>query len=103
MPPDALAAGQIGMLTPDASDVYTASIRCMTRTTLDLDDGVLRALKARRARENKPMGVIASELLARALDQEPTPADDLRWISRSMGAKVDLEDRDALWAALDGD
>lgn len=74
----------------------------MTRTTLDLDDGVLRELKARRARENKPLGVIASELLARALDQEPAPVDELVWVSQPMGAKVDLEDRDALWAALDG-
>lgn len=74
----------------------------MTRTTLDLDDGVLRELKARRARENKPLGVIASELLARALDQEPAPVDELIWVSQPMGAKVDLEDRDALWAALDG-
>ena len=86
-----------------ASDARIASIRCVTRTTLDLDDGVLQALRARRARENKPLGVIASELLARALDQEPEPTDDLVWISRSMGAKVDLEDREALWAALDGD
>lgn len=73
----------------------------MTRTTLDLDDGVLRELKARRARENKPLGVIASELLARAFDEEPREEGDFVWVSRPMGAKVDLEDRDALWAALD--
>lgn len=75
----------------------------MTRTTLDLDDGVLRELKARRARENKPLGVIASELLARALDEDESPLGSLTWVSRSMGAKVDLEDRDAVWAALGRD
>lgn len=73
----------------------------MPRTTLDIDDGVLRELKARRAREHKPLGVIASELLARALAEEAPLAGDLAWVSRSMGAKVDLEDRDAVWAALD--
>ncbi|HET8931547.1 MAG TPA: hypothetical protein VFN21_12880 [Acidimicrobiales bacterium] len=73
----------------------------MTRTTLDIDDGVLRELKARRQRENKPLGVVASELLARALDEDPVPPSDLSWVTGSMGAKVDLEDRDAVWAALD--
>ena len=75
----------------------------MTRTTLDLDDGVLRELKVRRAREDKPLGVIASELLARALDEDASPLGNLSWVSKSMGANVDLEDRDALWAALDRD
>lgn len=75
----------------------------MARTTLDIDDGVLRELKARRARENKPLGVIASELLARALDEDSLPTGKLAWVSRPMGAKVDLDDRDAVWAALDQD
>lgn len=73
----------------------------MTRTTLDLDDGVLRDLKERRAREGRPLGAIASELLARALDDEQTPPVAFTWVSRAMGAKVDLTDHDALWAALD--
>jgi len=73
----------------------------MARTTLDIDDGVLRELKARRLREHKPLGVIASELLARALDEQPVQSSDLVWVTGSMGAKVDLEDRDAVWAALD--
>lgn len=75
----------------------------MARTTLDIDDGVLRELKARRIREHKPLGVIVSELLTRALDEEAAPTSDFAWVSRSMGAKVDLEDRDAVWAALDRD
>jgi len=75
----------------------------MTRTTLDLDDGVLQALKERRSRENKPLGVIASELLARALAEQSGEPRDLVWVSRSMGVTVDLEDRDAVWDRLDGD
>ena len=75
----------------------------MARTTLDLDDGVLRELKARRDREHKPLGVIASELLAHALAEDATPTADFEWVSRPMGAKVDLDDRDAVWALLDRD
>ncbi len=73
----------------------------MARTTLDLDDGVLRELKKRRKREQKPLGVIASELLAQALAAEPADRPDFVWTSRSMAAKVDLEDRDAVWSALE--
>lgn len=75
----------------------------MARTTLDLDDGVLRELKARRDREHKPLGVIASELLAHALADDATPAPEFEWVSRPMDAKVDLDDPDAVWAALERD
>ena len=74
----------------------------MARTTLDLDDHILQQLKERRDREHRPMGAIASELLAQALargDSEGRP--DFVWTSRSMGFRVDLEDKEALWAALD--
>lgn len=74
----------------------------MPRTTLDLDHEVLRELKARRAIEGKPLGVIASELLVQALHAEVAPAEDLAWQAGSLGAKVDLDDKDALWAVLDG-
>jgi hypothetical protein len=75
----------------------------MARTTLDIDDGVLRELKARREREQRPLGAIASELLARALHETTGSAHSLEWVSRPMDGLVDLEDRDAVWAALDGD
>ena len=75
----------------------------MARTTLDLDDGVLRELKKRRERDGKPLGTIASELLARALREGDEPLPPFRWTARSMKAKVDLEDREAVWAALDRD
>lgn len=74
----------------------------MARTTLDLDDGVLRELKRRRDRDRKPIGVIASELLARALaDDPPPPPEPFEWVAGSLGPKVDLEDKDAVWDALD--
>ena len=74
----------------------------MPRTTIDIDPTVLRELKRRQRLEGKTLGVLASELLAAALrrDEPETPAP-FRWISRSMGAHVDLEDAEAVRRALD--
>jgi hypothetical protein len=77
----------------------------MPRTTLDLDPSILDELRRRGAREGKSMGALASELLAlplasgsRASEQEP-----LHWTSRDLGIpRVDLEDKEALHALLDG-
>lgn len=41
------------------------------RTTIDLDDDILRALKRRQREERKTLGQLASELLAQALAAEP--------------------------------
>ena len=72
------------------------------RTTIDLDDGVLRELKKRRSREGRTLGAIASELLASALREGDAPASPLTWTSRSMGAAVDIEDKEAVWAKIEG-
>ncbi len=76
----------------------------MPRTTLDIDASVLRELKRRQQREGKSLGALASELLAKALaaegaDEKPAP---LAWTSKPLGLKVDLEDKEAVWALLDG-
>jgi hypothetical protein len=49
------------------------------------------------------MGQVASELLAKALAEEaPSPPSRFRWRSGSLGEPlVDLEDKEALRAALD--
>ena len=75
----------------------------MTRTTLDLDQSVLAALRERGALEHKSMGQLASELLARELDEraEGNEPPAFRWNSAPLGMRVDLEDKDALWAVLD--
>ncbi|MBA2496159.1 MAG: antitoxin [Acidimicrobiia bacterium] len=73
----------------------------MARTTLDLDDAVLRELRQRRQREGKPLGVIASELLAHALSEQTSDHPDFAWTSRSMEALVDVTDKDAVWSVLD--
>jgi hypothetical protein len=76
------------------------------RTTLDIDTSVLEELRARQRREGKTLGRLASELLATAL-QETEPDEDeqpFRWHSHHMGKpKIDLEDKEALWAILDAD
>lgn len=76
----------------------------MPRTTLDIDASILRELKRRQQSEKKTLGALASELLAKALAQEradeaPAP---LAWTSKPLGLKVDLEDKEAVWAILDG-
>jgi hypothetical protein len=82
------------------------SSRIMPRTTLNLDPSVLRALKRRREREDRSLGELASELLARALAEDEEDARELpplRWRTQAMHARVDLEDRDAVQAVLDRD
>lgn len=73
------------------------------RTTLDIDDPILREVKAIHQKEGRPMGAVVSELLADALARRRTtrarPA--FRWISRPMTARVDLADKDAVYAVLD--
>jgi hypothetical protein len=77
--------------------------RIMPRTTLDLDASILEQLRRRAASERKSMGQVASERLAVGLgESEPAKRPPLRWPSRRMGKpRVDLQDKDALWRALD--
>ncbi len=75
------------------------------RTTLDIDDPILREVKAIHERENRSIGAIVSELLAEALarrrpSRAPPP---FRWTSREMRSLVDLSDKESVYAALDAD
>jgi len=73
----------------------------MSRTTLDLDAAVLRELKRRKRRTGQSIGQLASELLAAAL-RDPAPTrPTLRWRSARMGARIDLEDPEAVRRATD--
>ncbi len=75
----------------------------MARTTLDLDASILEQLRRQAASERKSMGQVASERLAVGLREDaPREASPLRWPTRRMGKpRVDLEDKDAVWQALD--
>ena len=73
----------------------------MPRTTLDLDATVMGELRRRQAVEGKTIGALVSELLAAALAEPSAPTPAFSWTARPMGARVDLEDKDAVYAALD--
>ena len=78
----------------------------MSRTTLNIDTPVLMEIRTLQRREGKPLGKLVSELLSEALavrgKRKPAPAE-LRWISKPMRARVDLSDKEALYAILDRD
>lgn len=55
-------------------------------------------------KERKSLGALVSELVAEALAQRtrrrPVPRE-LYWTTRAMGARIDISDKEALYAALD--
>lgn len=75
------------------------------RTTLDIDDPILKELKLLKKKEKHSLGRLVNDLLARALreaqahpsEPEPGPA----WIAKPMGAQVDLEDKDVVYALME--
>ncbi len=73
----------------------------MGRTTLDIDATVMRELRRRQSAEGKTIGALVSELLALALAASQAPPPPFVWTSKAMSATVDLEDKDAVYAALD--
>lgn len=76
----------------------------MARTTINLDTPLLEELKELQRKQKKPLGVLVSELVAEALhrrSQRPSPPRRLRWTTRAMGARVDISDKEALYAVLD--
>ncbi len=73
----------------------------MPRTTVDLDAAVLRALKRLQKRAKKPLGQVISELLAAALAREADRealGQPFVWTAQRMGARIDLEDKEAVRA-----
>ncbi len=74
------------------------------RTTVDIEDPVLKELRALQKREGATLGALVSRLLAQALAQQrrPVPPSRLAWHSQPMRARVDLADKDAVYAILDG-
>ena len=76
------------------------------RTTVDIDDPILKDLKKIQEKEGKSLGRLISDLLAQAIRERKSPkasAKPARWISKEMGARVDLADREALYAAMEGE
>jgi Arc/MetJ family transcription regulator len=84
--------------------LYFLSSRIMPRTTIDIDAAVLRELKRLQKRERKTLGQLVSELLSAALARREgrrARAPGFAWTARPMGARVDLEDKEAVRAALE--
>jgi hypothetical protein len=74
----------------------------MARTTLDIDTPLLEELKKLQREQRRSLGKIVSQLLAEALSRKKARpgASKLQWISRPMGALVDLNDKEAVYGAL---
>jgi hypothetical protein len=79
-----------------------ASDARLPRTTVDLDASVLRELKRRQEREHKPLGQLISELVAKALAADEVSVPEFRWVARDLEPRIDLEDKEAVSAILDG-
>jgi hypothetical protein len=75
------------------------------RTTLDIDDPILKEVKAIHDREGRSIGAVVSELLAEALARRRASRarPSFRWTSRPMKSLVDLADKEAVYASLDAD
>lgn len=76
----------------------------MKRTTLKLEDGLLRRLKQRAAAEGRSMQDLANQLLRRALAESPRQPYTLRWAGWQavMQPGVDVLDRDKLFDLMGG-
>jgi plasmid stability protein len=77
------------------------------KTTLNIDDTVMSRLREEAARRGTTMSELVEAGLRRILQDESTPASTRRapaslprW--RSGGARVDVANRDALYALMDG-
>jgi hypothetical protein len=73
------------------------------RTTLDIEDPVLKQVRAIQKKEGGTLGALVSRLLAQALGQKPRRPlrTTLTWTARPMRALLDLSDKEAVYAALD--
>ncbi len=76
------------------------------KTTLNIDDTVMRKLREVAARRGVTMSALVEAGLRRVLADDPRPgstAATLRLpVWRSGGARVDVADRDALYARMGG-
>ena len=76
------------------------------RTTLNIDTPVLEEIKRLQAREKRSLGKLVSELLTEALSRRASEVSEslgFEWISKPMGARIELEDKEAIYAELDRD
>jgi plasmid stability protein len=71
------------------------------KTTLNIDNGVMRDLKMHAAREGRTMSELVETALRRLLDEHPVEKD-LPPLPVMMARElVDVSDRDALYRAME--
>ncbi len=77
----------------------------MARTTWDIDEPILKELKKLQNEEKKPLGQLASELIADALSRraKPQKPKKFKWISKHLRPRVDLSDKEAVNEILNRD
>jgi hypothetical protein len=74
------------------------------RTTVDIEDAILKDLKKIQQQEGNSLGRLISNLLAQALGERKSAggsAKPKRWIAKPMGARINLADREALYTAIE--
>lgn len=75
------------------------------RTTIDIDDPILKEVKRLQRREGKSLGRLVSDLLAQALAairaEAKAEVPAFRWVAKPMRARLDLADKNALLDAMD--
>ena len=73
------------------------------RTTIDIATPILSELKALQKKVGGTLGELVSGLLAEGLATRGSERTDqaLEWISQPMHARVDLADKEAVYAVLD--
>ncbi len=75
------------------------------RTTINIATPILEELKKIQSKEGGSLGELVSRLLAGALKTRPSRGIDpeLEWVSKPMRVRVDLVDKEAVYALLDED
>jgi hypothetical protein len=76
----------------------------MSRTTLTIDDQLLRELKKKASEEGRTLQAVANDLLRRSLSNPPTKPYKLQlqgWKAAEQPG-VDLLNRDTLFDLMDG-
>jgi hypothetical protein len=77
------------------------------RTTIDIADPILDEVKRLRAKEERTLGSVVTELLAEGLAARRSRAHatpvKFEWPSQDLQPRIDLNDKEALWATWDAE
>jgi plasmid stability protein len=83
------------------TEIHTIDTVSHMKTTLQIDDGVMRDLKMRAARDGRTMSELVETALRRLLEERPAEKDLPRLPVMVARELVDVSDRDALYRAME--